>query len=66
MGDFLQESLDFGTAGALHGDQQGKLRGQIITFVTVDGREKRPHLRERVGQDVGVTVAGSDEPLDGI
>ena len=66
MGEFLQESLDFGTAAALRGDQQGELRGQIVTFVTVDGRKKRPQLGERVGQDVGVTVAGSDEPGDGI
>lgn len=58
--------FDLGAATALRRDQQGELRGQIVTFVTVDGREKRPQLRERVGQDVGVTVAGSDEPLDGI
>jgi hypothetical protein len=50
----------------LGSDQQGELRRQIVAFITVDGREKRPQLRERVVQDVGVTVAGSDEPLEGI
>ena len=64
--NFLQESSDLGAAAALRRDQQGELRRQIVAFITVDGREKRPQLRERVVQDVGVTVAGSDEPLEGI
>ena len=58
--------FDLGAAAALGSDQQGELCRQIVAFITVDGREKRPQLRERVAQDVGVTVAGSDEPLDGI
>jgi hypothetical protein len=58
--------FDLGAAATLGRDQQGELRRQIVTFVTVDGRKERPQLRERVGQDIGVTVAGSNEPLDGI
>jgi hypothetical protein len=64
--DFFQESFDLGAAPVLRGDQQGEPGGQIVTFVTVDGREERPQLRERVVQDVGVAVAGSDESLEGI
>ena len=55
-----------GAAAALGSNQQCELRRQIVTFVTVDGCEKRSQLRERVVQDIRVTVAGSDEPLEGI
>ena len=58
--------FDLGAAAALGSDQQGELCRQIVAFITFNGRDKRSQLRERVVQDVGVTVAGSDEPLEGI
>ena len=38
----------------------------LVALAPVTGPKEGPNLRERVGQDVGVAVAGSEEPVDGV
>lgn len=63
---FFLHGLDLGTAAARRGQHQGKLDRQPVTFRTIIGGKEGPHLRQRVGQDVGVGVSGPEEPGDGI
>lgn len=60
------KGLDLRRRAATGCEQQCELGGQPLAFLAITGREKRRHLRQGVGQDVGIAVTGLDEALEDI